>query len=178
MEQLRKEFIAQFTHEIKTPLSIINGNIDLLENVDDEDKKAKYIEVINKEIAVINDLYQDVVLSLWKSFRNFKGHSSVSTWIYRITLNTCITNLRKKKNYDYVPLKQDIDILDDCEHDECMKHLYQLIHQLDNVDKMYIMLWLDEKSYDEIAEIVGVGRNNVAIRIHRIKEKLKKMSNR
>ena len=67
----------------------------------------------------INDLYQDVVLSLWKSFRNFKGHSSVSTWIYRITLNTCITNLRKKKNYDYVPLKQDIDILDDCEHDEC-----------------------------------------------------------
>ena len=98
----------------------------------------------------INDLYQDVVLSLWKSFRNFKGHSSVSTWIYRITLNTCITNLRKKKNYDYVPLKQD----------------------------MYIMLWLDEKSYDEIAEIVGVGRNNVAIRIHRIKEKLKKMSNR
>ena len=62
----------------------------------------------------INDLYQDVVLSLWKSFRNFKGHSSVSTWIYRITLNTCITNLRKKKNYDYVPLKQDIDILDTC----------------------------------------------------------------
>lgn len=59
-----------------------------------------------------------------------------------------------------------------------MKHLYQLIHQLDNVDKMYIMPWLDEKSYDEIAEIVGVGRNNVAIRIHRIKEKLKKMSNR
>ena len=56
MEQLRKEFIAQFTHEIKTPLAIINGNIDLLENVDDEDKKAKYTEVINKEIAVINDL--------------------------------------------------------------------------------------------------------------------------
>ena len=56
MEQLRKEFIAQFTHEIKTPLAIINGNIDLLENVDDDDKKAKYIEVINKEIDVINDL--------------------------------------------------------------------------------------------------------------------------
>ena len=56
MEQLRKEFIAQFTHEIKTPLAIINGNIDLLENVEDEDKKSKYIEVINKEIDVINDL--------------------------------------------------------------------------------------------------------------------------
>ena len=56
MEQLRKEFIAQFTHEIKTPLAIINGNIDLLENVENIDKKDKYIEVINKEIAVINDL--------------------------------------------------------------------------------------------------------------------------
>lgn len=124
----------------------------------------------------INDLYQEVVLSLWKAYQNFEGRSSVSTWIYRIALNTCITGLRKKKNYDYVPLQQDIDILDDCERDELLKQMYHLIHQLDNVDRMYIMLWLDEKNYDEIAEIVGVSRNNVAIRIHRIKEKLKRMS--
>lgn len=125
----------------------------------------------------INDLYQDVVLNLWKAFRNFRGHSNIGTWIYRIALNTCITGLRKKKNHDYVPLNQDIDIRDDCEHDDCLRQMYQLIHQLDQIDKMYIMLWLDEKSYDEIAEIVGVSRNNVAIRIYRIKEKLKKMSN-
>lgn len=125
----------------------------------------------------INDLYQDVVLNLWKAWPSFKGNSSVSTWIYRVALNTCITGFRKKKNYDYVPLKQDIDILDDCEHDEFLKQMYLLIHRLDSVDKMYIMLWLDEKNYDEIAEIVGVSRNNVAIRLHRIKEKLKKMSN-
>lgn len=124
----------------------------------------------------INDLYQEVVLSLWKAYQKFEGRSSVSTWIYRIALNTCITGLRKKKNYDYVPLQQDIDILDDCERDELLKQMYHLIHQLDNVDRMYIMLWLDEKNYDEIAEIVGVSRNNVAIRIHRIKEKLKRMS--
>lgn len=124
----------------------------------------------------INDLYQEVVLSLWKAYQNFEGRSSVSTWIYRIALNTCITGLRKKKNYDYVPLQQDIDILDDCERDELLKQMYHFIHQLDNVDRMYIMLWLDEKNYDEIAEIVGVSRNNVAIRIHRIKEKLKRMS--
>ena len=124
----------------------------------------------------INDLYQDVVLNLWKAYQSFKGHSSISTWIYRIALNTCITSLRKKKNYDYVHLKQDIDVLDDCELDEFLKQMYELIHRLDNVDKMYIMLWLDEKNYDEIAEIVGVSRNNVAIRLHRIKEKLKKMS--
>lgn len=124
----------------------------------------------------INDLYQEVVLSLWKAYQSFEGRSSVSTWIYRIALNTCITGLRKKKNYDYVPLQQDIDILDDCERDELLKQMYHLIHQLDNVDRMYIMLWLDEKNYDEIAEIVGVSRNNVAIRIHRIKEKLKRMS--
>lgn len=126
----------------------------------------------------INDLYQDVVLNLWKAWNTFKGSSSVGTWIYRIALNTCITALRRKKFYDYVPLKQDIDILDDYERDESLKLMYQLIHQLDDVDKMYIMLWLDEKNYEEIAEIVGVSRNNVAIRLHRIKEKLKKMSNR
>lgn len=80
----------------------------------------------------------------------------------------------EEKNNDYVPLKQDIDLLDDCEHDEFLKQMYELIHRLDNVDKMYIMLWLDEKNYDEIAEIVGVSRNNVAIRLHRIKEKLKR----
>lgn len=125
----------------------------------------------------INDLYQDVVLNLWKAWSSFKGNSNVSTWIYRVALNTCITGFRKKRNYDYVPLKQDIDILDDCEHDEFLKQMYQLIHRLDSVDKMYIMLWLDEKNYDEIAEIVGVSRNNVAIRLHRVKEKLKKMSN-
>lgn len=125
----------------------------------------------------INDLYQDVVLNLWKAWPSFKGNSSVSTWIYRVALNTCITGFRKKRNYDYVSLKQDIDILDDCEHDEFLKQMYQLIHRLDSMDKMYIMLWLDEKNYDEIAEIVGVSRNNVAIRLHRIKEKLKKMSN-
>ena len=125
----------------------------------------------------INDLYQDVVLNLWKAYQNFEGRSSISTWIYRIALNTCITSLRKQKNFTYVSLQQDIDIEDDCEQSEFLKRMYQLIHQLSNVDKMYIMLWLDEKSYDEIAEIVGVSRNNVAIRIHRIKEKLKKMSN-
>lgn len=126
----------------------------------------------------INDLYQDVVLNIWKAYHSFQGRSNISTWIYRVALNTCITSFRKKKDYSYVPLRQDIDILDDCEHDEALKQMYRLIHRLDNVDKMYIMLWLDEKSYDEIAEIVGVSRNNVAIRIHRIKEKLKSMSNK
>ena len=126
----------------------------------------------------INDLYQEVVLNLWKAYQSFEGRSNISTWIYRVALNTCITSFRKRKNYDYIPLRQDIDILYDCERDESLKQMYQLIHRLDHVDRMYIMLWLEERNYDEIAEIVGVTRNNVAIRIHRIKEKLKKKSNR
>lgn len=125
----------------------------------------------------INDLYQEVVLNLWKAWQSFRGDSSVGTWIYRIALNTCITDFRKKKNFNYVPLQQNINIFEDCERDECLKQMYRLIHRLDRVDKMYIMLWLDEKNYDEIAEIVGVSRNNVAIRLYRIKEKLKRMSN-
>lgn len=81
--------------------------------------------------------------------------------------------LPKEKKYDYVPLEQQVDILEDCEHNELLKEMYSLIKRLNKVDRMFILLWLDEKSYDEIAEITGTNRNNVAIKLHRIKEKLK-----
>lgn len=83
----------------------------------------------------------------------------------------------KKRKYDYVPLEQQVDILEDCERNELLKEMYLLIKRLNKVDRMFILLWLDEKSYDEIAEITGTSRNNVAIKLHRIKEKLKNMSN-
>lgn len=105
------------------------------------------------------------------------GESSFVTWVYRISLNTCISDFRKKRKYDYVPLEQQVDILEDCERNELLKEMYLLIKRLNKVDRMFILLWLDEKSYDEIAEITGTSRNNVAIKLHRIKEKLKNMSN-
>ena len=92
-----------------------------------------------------------------------------------ISLNTCISDFRKKKKYDYVPLEQQVDILEDCEHNELLKEMYSLIKRLNKVDRMFILLWLDEKSYDEIAEITGTNRNNVAIKLHRIKREIKKI---
>lgn len=76
-----------------------------------------------------------------------------------------------------MPLEQHVDVLEDCERNDLLKEMYTLIKRLNKVDRMFILLWLDEKSYDEIAEITGTSRNNVAIKLHRIKEKLKNMSN-
>lgn len=125
----------------------------------------------------VNDLFQESVFNIWKAYKDFKGKSTFLTWVYRISLNTCITDLRKKRKYDFVPLEEQINVMEDCERDELLKEMYLLIKRLNKLDRMFILLWLDEKSYEEIAEITGTNRNTVAIRIHRIKEKLKTMSN-
>lgn len=137
--------------------------------------KVCFMYADNKED--VNDLYQESVFNIWKSYRSFEGKSSFVTWVYRISLNTCITDLRKKKRYNYVPFESDMSILEEGEHSELLKEMYTLIRKLDKADRMFILLWLDEKSYDEIAEITGTNRNNVAIKLHRIKEKLRNMSN-
>ena len=131
-----------------------------------------------KDKDAINDLYQETVLNLWRGYPNFRKESQVSTWIYKVSLNTCISDLRKKKNVNFVPLQMEIDIYEDCEKNELLQEMYQLIKQLNKLERIYILLWLEEKTYDEIAEITGVSRNNVAIRLHRIKEKLKTLSNK
>ena len=124
------------------------------------------------------DLYQETVYNLWKSYTTFENRSSFSTWLYRVALNTCISDLRRRKHHEYVPLQlTDIDLPDNDPQAEMLNTLYSLVRCLNKLDRMYIVLWLDEKTYDEIAEIVGTNRNQVAVRLHRIKEKLKTMSN-
>ena len=86
----------------------------------------------------------------------------------------CISDLRKKKVMDYVPLSVDIGVYDDCLRNDSLKEMYQLICQLDRYERMLVLLWLDENSYDEIASITGSNRNTVAVKLHRIKDKLKK----
>lgn len=126
----------------------------------------------------IADLYQETVYNLWKSYTTFENRSSFSTWLYRVALNTCISDLRRRKHHEYVPLQlTDIDLPDNDPQAEMLNTLYSLVRCLNKLDRMYIVLWLDEKTYDEIAEIVGTNRNQVAVRLHRIKEKLKTMSN-
>lgn len=125
----------------------------------------------------LNDLYQEVVVNLWCAYPRFRNDSKISTWMYRIALNTCISDLRKNRAVDYVPLSMDIGGEEDCLHNESLKEMYELIRRLDKYERVLVLLWLDENSYDEIASIIGSNRNTVAVRLHRIKEKLRKMSN-
>lgn len=126
----------------------------------------------------LNDLYQEVVVNLWCAYPRFRNDSKISTWMYRIALNTCISDLRKKPAVDYVPLSMDMGGYEDCLRNESLREMYELIRKLDKYERVLVLLWLDENSYDEIATITGSNRNTVAVRLHRIKEKLRKMSNR
>lgn len=127
--------------------------------------------------APLNDLYQDVLLNLWKAYPKFRKECKVSTWIYRIALNTCISFYRKEKNVpEIVSLTKDTDWTE--AHDpinEMLKLLYQMINQLGQLDKSIILLYLEDKSYEEIAEITGLTVTNVATKLSRIKDKLKRM---
>lgn len=125
------------------------------------------------------DYYQEVCLQIWKSRNNFRGQSEWSTWVYRLSLNVNMTLLKKKKNNlqyfvsDYLP----VVVADEPRAfaDESLDHLYTAIRQLSDVDRGVILLYLEEKSYQEIADIIGSNSNNIGVRINRIKERLKKI---
>lgn len=125
------------------------------------------------------DYYQEVCLQIWRSRNNFNEQSEWSTWIYKISLNVCLTLLKKKKNNhqhfasDYLPA----EVTEDSRAfaDEPLNQLYDAIRQLSEVDRGIILLYLEEKSYQEIAAIIGTTPNNIGVRINRIKERLKKL---
>ena len=127
------------------------------------------------------DYYQEVCLQIWRSSENFKQESEWSTWVYRVSLNVCLTLLKKKKNNtqhfasDYLPpeLTEDSHAFED----ESLNQLYDAIRQLSEIDRGVIMLYLEEKPYQEIAEIIGTNPNNIGVRIKRIKERLRKILN-
>lgn len=129
----------------------------------------------NKEHP-ISDLYQEVVLNLWKAYPSFRGESKYSTWIYRIALNTCVSFFRRsKKSVEYVDISMDIPEVTD--NSEQIQELYRLINRLGKIERALVLLYLDDKPYKEIAEIMGLTVTNVATKLNRIKEKLKQMSN-
>lgn len=124
----------------------------------------------------LEDLYQDVLVNIWRGLPNFREDSSVRTWIYRITLNTCVSSIRlRSRSVKGAPLDNVIEIADDSQQDyETIKELYECIATLNALDKAILMLWLDEYSYEEIAEVAGLSRNSVATRLHRTKDKLRR----
>ena len=121
-----------------------------------------------------NDLFQEILLQLWSSFKSFQHQSKFSTWLYKVALNTAVSHLRGKNKIKFTTL-------DDVENlaghsleflDEEIKNLYQAIRMLSKIDRAIIMLYLDEHSYHEISEITGLSSSNVGVRINRIKSKL------
>lgn len=126
------------------------------------------------------DLFQEILIQLWKSFPRFRGEAKVSTWMYRVALNTAISHFRKKsKKPEKASLSQTIlQIADepyDFEQEEKIKILREAIKHLSKVERAIMMLYLEDKSYEEIAETVGITQNYVRVKMNRIKNKLKKI---
>jgi len=124
------------------------------------------------------DLFQEIVYQLWKYFDTFRNESKITTWMYRVGMNTAITYLKKskKKNLNAIPISDAIlaasEILDEV-YEERLKQLYHHIQYLNSLEKGLMLLLLEGKSYKEMAEITGLSDSNIGTRISRIKKKLK-----
>lgn len=124
----------------------------------------------------VADLFQETLVNLWKGFQSFRGESAVSTWIYRVAMNTCISADRKKHRHAE-SLSMDLDLFAATKDRDTqqVQQLYKRIHNLSVVDRAIVMLWLENLSYEEIGQIVGISAQNVSVKLVRIKEQLKKM---
>lgn len=145
----------------------------------------EHIRIINKicyfyatDKMPFDDLRQEIYVNIWLALSQFRGDSKMSTWIYRVAVNSALMTLRtSKQRIETVSL--DFGLLDvsteiDDAQRENLQTLQSLINRLEDIEKAIILLWLDEYSYDEIADTLGLKRNTVAVKIHRIKEKLSK----
>ncbi|MBO4841651.1 MAG: sigma-70 family RNA polymerase sigma factor [Bacteroidaceae bacterium] len=123
----------------------------------------------------VSDLFQETLINLWKGFESFRNESKLSTWIYRVAMNTCISADRKKRRQgSKVPLSMNINLYDDEDHEtKQVRQLHERIQRLDLVDRALVMMWLEGMSYEEIADVVGISVKNVGVKLVRIKEKLK-----
>ena len=156
-------------------------------------EKEKFISVIKDNQKLIykvcnsycsnpdnrKDLEQEIFVQLWQSFKKFDGRVKISTWIYKIALNTAISFYRKNGKYNNNRVKLDTSIIslpnfeDDSEQSELISTLYRFIENLNGLDKALILLYLDNNKHKEIAETLGISETNVATKISRIKKNLK-----
>lgn len=127
----------------------------------------------------VDDLFQEVLVALWRGFESFRGESKVSSWIYRVALNTCISAERKKsRRPDTARLTMDINLFSDTDEESRQAQmLRERIGKLGVFDRAIVLLWLENLSYEEIGAIVGITAKNVSVRLVRIREQLKNMSN-
>jgi len=132
---------------------------------------------VKGDTDIAKDLTQEVFINTWSAFGKFKGASSYKTWIYRITVNTCLKYVRGQKTKQHVTLEDKHD--HGAEHTMELPHqeLYEAIGKLNEVDRLIIMMVLDELDYNDIAEVVGINEGTLRVKIHRIKKNLKKLMN-
>ena len=142
--------------------------------------------MFSQDADEVNDLFQEVLVNLWKGFESFEHRSDIKTWIYRVALNTCISIDRKKKKVrtilqrrqSEVRLTMDINLFEDRDEDtRQVDMLHKRISRLQPFDRAIVLLWLENLPYEEIGQIVGITAKNVSVRLYRIREQLKQMSN-
>ena len=135
--------------------------------------------MFSNDAVEVADLFQDVLINMWNGFAKFRGDSDIKTGIWRVSLNTCITAERKKrKHVQAEPLSMEINLFEDSDDDtRQIRVLRERISRLGYFDRAIVLLWLENMSYEEIGDIVGVSAKNISVRLVRIREKLRKMSN-
>lgn len=136
--------------------------------------------MFSKDQDEVNDLFQEILIRLWNGFDTFRGESDVRTWIWRVSLNTCLNQEKKKSRLgERVELSVDINPYEDTDRDALqIRQLYDRINRLGLIDRSIILLWLENMSYDEIGAIVGISAKNVSVKLVRIREQLKQMSDK
>lgn len=135
--------------------------------------------MFSKDKEEVEDLFQEALIALWRGFEKFRGECNIRSWIYRVSLNTCISAERKKRRQaDSVRLDMSIDLFSDTDEESRQAQmLRERIGRLGVFDRAIILLWLENLSYEEIGAIVGITAKNVSVRLVRIREQLKNMSN-
>ncbi|MFM9837534.1 MAG: RNA polymerase sigma factor [Cyclobacteriaceae bacterium] len=151
---------------------------DFLETIkENEGIIYKLVRIYAEQYDDQQDLYQEIVYQLWKSFNTFQGKSKISTWIYRVALNTSLAHINLKKKHSGKVSIQDIRIQIedkiDTQTEDKITEMYQQIRRLNEIDRAIIFLSLEGKDYEEIAAISGFTVSNVGTRLNRIKQKLK-----
>jgi RNA polymerase sigma-70 factor (ECF subfamily) len=134
-----------------------------------------------RNVSDREDNFQEIIYQLWKSYPDLRNKDSIGSWIYAVSINTSISRLKKKTRIEYreeLPESMDTyDIEEEAARDNDFRLLLQAIGNLNEIDKSIMLLYLEEKSYDEIAEILGISKSNVGVRINRAKELLKRTLN-
>lgn len=160
---------------------------------DDVSLEQEFIDLVTRENATISkicfsyagstadyeDLRQDALINIWRGLKSFRREALHRTWIYRVTVNSCLSTLRRQNRHKHESLDQLYGLIDDGdENRESIEQMHRIIGILGRQEQAIIMMWLDEMSYEEIASAMGIPRNTVASKIHRIKEKIATIYNK